>query len=177
LHYEALALHSFTDLFAFGHLMENRHLTMKIVKWAEGSVLRSLAKLIGKAASLVLGVLPYERRACADPQTAVQRQVIVEATAASIADVLRVAAGGTLEAGKELAALRYLPVHFRRTAAPIPPQDQKLNLLRLADKQGSSLLSRGFDFALGILKYAGKELQGSVSYLAALKDLCREGCR
>jgi hypothetical protein len=39
------------------------------------------------------------------------------------------------------------------------------------------LLSRGFDFALGILKYAGKELQGSVSYLAALKDLCREGCR
>ena len=35
LHYEALALHSFTDIFAFGHLLDNRQLTDRLYEWAK----------------------------------------------------------------------------------------------------------------------------------------------
>ena len=35
LHYEAMALHSFTDLFAFGHMLDNRELTERLFKWAK----------------------------------------------------------------------------------------------------------------------------------------------
>ena len=35
LHYEALALHSFTDLFAVGHMLEDREMTKALVSWAQ----------------------------------------------------------------------------------------------------------------------------------------------
>jgi hypothetical protein len=35
LHYEALALHSFTDIFSFGHLLDNRQLTDRLYEWAK----------------------------------------------------------------------------------------------------------------------------------------------
>ncbi len=41
LHYEALALHSFTDLFAFGHMHEDRELTDKLIAWGKNNTHRA----------------------------------------------------------------------------------------------------------------------------------------
>ena len=41
LHYEALALHSFTDLYAFGHMHEDRELTDKLIVWGKNNTHRA----------------------------------------------------------------------------------------------------------------------------------------
>lgn len=43
LHYEALALHSFTDLYAFGHMHDDRRLTDQVVSWGKKNAHRSSA--------------------------------------------------------------------------------------------------------------------------------------
>lgn len=43
LHYEALAIHSFTDLFAFGHMHDDRQLTDQIIAWGKNNGHRSPA--------------------------------------------------------------------------------------------------------------------------------------
>ena len=48
LHYEALALHSYTDLFAAGHMLEERALTERLLQWAKAKgswLLKPLKKL------------------------------------------------------------------------------------------------------------------------------------
>lgn len=54
LHYEALALHSFTDLFAVGHMLENRQKTDELVKWAQAAHSR-IASGLAVAGSEVMG--------------------------------------------------------------------------------------------------------------------------
>ncbi|MBL1406529.1 MAG: hypothetical protein COC00_011140 [Rhizobiales bacterium] len=56
LHYEALALHSFTDLYAFGHMHDDRRLTDQVVAWGEKNANRSSAtSSIANLASKLMG--------------------------------------------------------------------------------------------------------------------------
>lgn len=56
LHYEALALHSFTDLYAFGHMHDDRRLTDQVVAWGKKNANRSSAtSSIADLASKLMG--------------------------------------------------------------------------------------------------------------------------
>lgn len=56
LHYEALALHSFTDLYAFGHMHDDRQLTDQVQAWGEKNKKRSALTLgVADAASKLMG--------------------------------------------------------------------------------------------------------------------------
>ena len=56
LHYEALALHSFTDLFAFGHMHNDRQLTDQIKTWGEKNKTRNILTVgLADAASKTMG--------------------------------------------------------------------------------------------------------------------------
>lgn len=63
LHYEALGVHSYSDLFAVGHMMEDRARTQELLKWTEtgGSwvlqPLRKLMQLVRQGAGSVLGLV------------------------------------------------------------------------------------------------------------------------
>jgi hypothetical protein len=69
LHYEALGLHSFTDLFAFGHMLENRQLTDRVFKWADkeesktGLSLSSRASLATTGGSVMGGYTAFYHHA------------------------------------------------------------------------------------------------------------------
>lgn len=56
LHYEALALHSFTDLFAFGHMHNDRQLSDQLFVWGKKNSKRSrLTKKIALSTSKMMG--------------------------------------------------------------------------------------------------------------------------
>jgi len=56
LHYEALALHSFTDLFAFGHMHEDRQLSDGLIAWGKNNSHRaSMTKGVSIVASKFMG--------------------------------------------------------------------------------------------------------------------------
>ncbi len=56
MHFEAAALHSFTDLFAFGHMMEDRELTKAVVAWAEKTQ-NAFAQVAAGKGALVTGAM------------------------------------------------------------------------------------------------------------------------
>ncbi len=56
LHYEALALHSLTDLFALGHMLEDRERTDQLVKWARKNN-TALSAAVAKGGSSAMGGL------------------------------------------------------------------------------------------------------------------------
>lgn len=56
LHYEALALHSFTDLFAFGHMHNDRQLSDQVIAWGKKNSNRSrLTKNIALSTTKMMG--------------------------------------------------------------------------------------------------------------------------
>jgi hypothetical protein len=197
LHYEALALHSFTDLFAFGHMIEDRELTKALVDWAnkDGSYGSSL---LGNAGSSAMGGMvnfyhnagnwqgamvknangdqwkAYGDGKYFDPAYSGQRTIAVKAAAASLWSVINVALGNPLPAGTTYYATRFLPYQYWGGLDPIEPKDQKLALAKLIvamQLAGRPIQDNGFDFSMGYLKYQTPEKKGTVKYLDALKAL------
>jgi len=194
LHYEALALHSFTDLFAFGHMLEDRELTAKLVVWAlKENNAGSLA--VGNMGSSVMGGMvnfyhnagnfngAMVKNAAGDQWRAYgdgkyfgnefkdQRDVIVKAAAASLWSVMNVALGNALPGGTRYEATKYLPFEYWDAKDPIHPKDQKVALGKLVAAMqlaGRPIQDNGFDFSMGYLKYLPEEKKGSVKYLGLM---------
>lgn len=63
LHYEALALHSFSDLFSPGHIIEDREKTDALIKWAEKQQSRLLSAAINIANEGLGGIVNFYHNA------------------------------------------------------------------------------------------------------------------
>jgi hypothetical protein len=216
LHYEALALHSFTDDFALGHMLESRQSTDQLVAWTKnvGSPTKRLlmasisAALMGGFVNFYHNAYNWKgaimenlagdswrgfgdkryrivdqscvektnigKRNCSDAMTQRQREVIVQATATSILDVLWVASGKSLTAGREYSAMCRLPVRYRDSYAPVEPENQMAEILELAAEMRSRgrPIEDGFDFSLGILKYQRTKKEGVVDYIDYVAQHC-----
>jgi hypothetical protein len=202
LHYEALALHSFTDLFAFGHMMEDRELTRKLTnatRQAEnGSKLAgALSNLITKPASAIMAAdVNYLHNALnfrgaqltnlkGETWTGYgdgkyrasdrQQQIIVSATAASIGEVLRAAMDPRKPDPEQYRAVCRLPIRYDNAYWPRPIALQGPRLAMLGKRMhdmGRPLEKNGFDFSLGILAYENRSRRGSVSYISEVLAIC-----
>ena len=216
LHYEALALHSFTDDFALGHMLESRESNNQLVAWTRNvrsPTKRILMARIGTAftGGLVnfyhnaynwkggmmeniagdswrgFGDKRYRivdqscvekskigKRNCSDSMTQRQREAIVRAAATSILKVLWVASGKSLTAGQEYAAMCQLPVRYWDTYAPLEPENQMAEILKLATEMRNAgrSIEDGFDFSLGILKYRRTKKEGVVDYIDYVAQHC-----
>ena len=188
LHYEALALHSYTDLFALGHMLQDRELTKSLTASAKGIAI--LTPGAGAAAMVFGGMVNFyhnaynwkggmvrngageEWRATGDGRyfdadNKLQRDMVVGGAADSLKMVLNVALGLPNPPASKFAAVRHLPTHYWKTQQPVPPMEQKMNIINLViaqQKAGTPLQEHGFDFSLGILKYKTGEVQGDVPY-------------
>lgn len=193
LHYEALALHSFTDLFAYGHMIEDRETTQKLVDWANQDKSFLALQAANAGSSLMGGMVNFYHNAgnwkgamvknAAGEQWRAygdgmyfnqpkQREIIVKATAASLWTVLNVALGNPVPPGTRYEAVKFLPYEFWDARDPVHPKDQMPEIAVLAatmQKQGRPIQENGFDFSLGILKYQPNEKKGTVNYLDIMK--------